>query len=118
MYSPCVECYNRYGKQYTFDCDDKCDYAKVMKDKKILENKLNEPKCEFLTFIKPFHKEKIIINEFGLNLVFKNKRTSIYENEDMRFSFDKNVVRVILYNDKNIELKQKIRNYFYEKQWK
>ena len=27
MYNPCFECWNRYGKQYTKDCDDKCDYA-------------------------------------------------------------------------------------------
>jgi len=118
VYSPCVECYSRYGKKYTSDCDDRCDYARVTKEKKILENKINEPKCEYLYFIKPFHKEHIIANEFGLNLVLKNKRISIYENEDVRFSFDKKVVRVLLYNNKNIELKQRIKNYFYEKQWK
>ena len=27
MYSPCWECWNRYGKQYTEECDSKCDYA-------------------------------------------------------------------------------------------
>ncbi len=118
MYNPCVECYNKYSRQYTSDCDDKCDYARAIKEKKILENKLNKPECENLYFTKPFHKEQIIIKEFGLNLVLKNKRTSIYENEDVRFSFDKKVVRVLLYNNKNVELKQRIQNYFYEKQWK
>ena len=30
MYNPCFECYNRYGKQYTEECDNKCDYANVL----------------------------------------------------------------------------------------
>ena len=30
MYSPCVECFNRYEKQYTEECDSKCDYANVL----------------------------------------------------------------------------------------
>ena len=30
MYSPCFECMNRYGRQYTEECDSKCDYANVM----------------------------------------------------------------------------------------
>lgn len=30
MYSPCFECMNRYGKQYTEECDTKCDYANVL----------------------------------------------------------------------------------------
>lgn len=27
MYSPCFECMNRYGRQYTEECDNTCDYA-------------------------------------------------------------------------------------------
>lgn len=27
MYNPCFECMNRYGRQYTEECDNKCDYA-------------------------------------------------------------------------------------------
>ena len=30
MYNPCFECMNRYGKQYTEECDSKCDYANVL----------------------------------------------------------------------------------------
>lgn len=30
MYSPCFECMNRYGKQYTEECDTKCDYANML----------------------------------------------------------------------------------------
>lgn len=31
MYNPCFECLNRYGKQYTEECDDTCDYASAVK---------------------------------------------------------------------------------------
>ena len=27
MYSPCLECVNRYGKQYTEEYDSTCEYA-------------------------------------------------------------------------------------------
>lgn len=36
MINPCIElCHQRYGKQYSSDCNDKCEYAKVVKEKKI-----------------------------------------------------------------------------------
>lgn len=38
MFNPCIEhCYHRYGKGYSSDCDDKCEYAKVVKEKKYLK---------------------------------------------------------------------------------
>ena len=40
MYNPCFECMSKYGRQYTEDCDSKCDYAKVVKEKKQLEEHL------------------------------------------------------------------------------
>jgi len=30
MYNPCFECLNRYGKQYTEECDDMCEYAHAL----------------------------------------------------------------------------------------
>lgn len=30
MYNPCFECYNRYDRQYTEECDNKCDYANAL----------------------------------------------------------------------------------------
>lgn len=37
MFKPCYEhCYLRYGKQYTKECDDKCHYAKAIKENKEL----------------------------------------------------------------------------------
>ena len=82
-----------------------------------LEGK-EESKCEHLIFTRPFlFKEKMAIDEFGLNFVFQNDRTAIYENDDVRFSFDKKVIRVLLYDGRNKEL-NRIQDYFYEKQWK
>ena len=44
MFNPCIEhCYHRYGKGYSSDCDDKCEYAKVVKEKKILEKDVDKP---------------------------------------------------------------------------
>lgn len=37
MYSPCEECFKKYGIGYTHECDDYCDYANVTKEKKVLE---------------------------------------------------------------------------------
>ena len=34
MFEPCFEhCFLRFGKQYTPDCDDKCAYAKAVKER-------------------------------------------------------------------------------------
>ena len=33
LYNPCFECNLRYGHGYTEDCDNKCQYAKVVKEK-------------------------------------------------------------------------------------
>ncbi len=36
--NPCVDyCYLRYGKQYSHDCDSKCEYAKVVLENKTLK---------------------------------------------------------------------------------
>ena len=35
MFEPCFEhCHIRYGKQYTKECDDNCNYAKAVKESK------------------------------------------------------------------------------------
>lgn len=82
-------------------------------------DKKEESKCEHLLFTKPFlFKEKLAVDEFNLNFVFESDRTVIYENDDVRFCFDKKVIRVLLYDGSNKELKRRIQDYFYEKQWK
>lgn len=58
-----------------------------------------------------------MVHKFNLNKVLKNSRTSIYQNEYARFSIDKKVVRVLLYDDRNIDFLEKIRIYFYGEQY-
>ena len=54
MFNPCVEhCFNRYGKQYSSECDENCDYAKAVKEKKMLEEK-NKDRENVLEEIKTF----------------------------------------------------------------
>ena len=54
MFNPCVEhCFNRYGKQYSSECDGNCDYAKAVKEKKMLEEK-NKDRENVLEEIKTF----------------------------------------------------------------
>lgn len=78
-----------------------------------------KPSYENLVFTKPhFFKKETVISEFGLKQEFTNSRTSIYENDEVRFCFDKKIIRVILYDSNNKELKHKIQKYFYEKKWK
>lgn len=42
MYNPCFECYSRRGRQYTEECDNMCDYAKVALEKRRLEKYLGD----------------------------------------------------------------------------
>lgn len=30
MYNPCFDCLNRYGRSYTEECDNTCEYAHVL----------------------------------------------------------------------------------------
>ena len=62
--------------------------------------------------------ENNVIDEFSVKHVFTNDRASIYENDDVRFCFDKKVIRVLLYDNSNKELKKRIKDYFYENRWK
>lgn len=79
----------------------------------------SKPACESLVFKKPlFLKKEKVITEFCLKHELTNNRTSIYENDDVRFCFDKKIIRVLLYDSSNKELKNRIQDYFYEKRWK
>lgn len=40
--NPCYDfCYLRYKKEYTPDCDNKCDYAKAVKENKELQRQID-----------------------------------------------------------------------------
>lgn len=44
MLNPCIElCYQKYGKSYTPECDERCSYAKALQEKKLLEAEMNRP---------------------------------------------------------------------------
>lgn len=43
LFNPCIgHCFIRYGKQYSKDCDAKCDYAKIAKELKLLKQEYME----------------------------------------------------------------------------
>ena len=53
-----------------------------------------------------------IINKFSLKKILKNTRVSIYENNDMRFSFYDKVVRVLVFKNKQ-QVVDNLYHYFY-----
>lgn len=53
-----------------------------------------------------------IINKFSLKKILKNTRVSIYENDDMRFSFYDKVVRVFVFKNKQ-QIIDNLYHYFY-----
>lgn len=67
-----------------------------------------------LIFIKPKNKENQIINDFNLQEVLKNDRTHIYQNKELRMSFDKEVIRVLVFNSEDKNLIETLEKYFYE----
>lgn len=54
-----------------------------------------------------------IVTELSLTLVVKNGRTKIYQNSDMRMSVDNKVVRILLFRHENVELEDKLDQFFY-----
>lgn len=42
MYNPCLECKLRYNKEYTEDCNDKCDYANITCKLKTANTKMED----------------------------------------------------------------------------
>lgn len=61
----------------------------------------------------PLDSDKTIDN-FKLKKVLTNDRTSIYENDNMRFSFDSKVVRVLIF-DVNEDIINILYSYFYQR---
>lgn len=55
---------------------------------------------------------KEVINTFHLEKILANERTSIYQNDEMRFSFDKKVLRVLIFDGEK-EKTEKLYKYFY-----
>lgn len=66
-----------------------------------------------MVFKRPSIEDKIITEKFDLDFVMKNDRTTIYESKNARFSFDKSVIRVMVYDGKNRALTNEIEEFFY-----
>lgn len=42
MINPCKDlCHMKFGKQYPYDCDNKCEFAIIIEDHKMLEEEMN-----------------------------------------------------------------------------
>lgn len=65
-----------------------------------------------MIFERPSLDNSIITEKFDLDFIYENKRTSVYGNKKVRFSFDKNVIRVLLYDGNNFELADEIEGFF------
>lgn len=65
----------------------------------------------------PTNSKEKMINTFELKQVLSNNRTSIFQNEEMRFCIDKKVVRVVLFDKDNVVLLEKLRRYFYGEEY-
>lgn len=75
MFNPCFEyCHLRFGKQYTEDCDDKCEFAKAVKEKKLLEEK-NKDRENILEEIKTFliDANKNSVRKHGVVYILKSE---------------------------------------------
>ena len=64
--NPCMECKNRYGREYSSECDDFCDYAKVCQENKFLQKQLKRQKLVNKQIWKQFH--------FWTNRLSRNKK--------------------------------------------
>lgn len=67
----------------------------------------------YYVFQLPADSKENIINVFDLHKIEENSRTTIFQNDEMRFSIDKKHVRVRFFGNDNQYLLEKLRNYFY-----
>lgn len=68
-------------------------------------------------FLKPTDSKENMLKHFNLhNPLLSNDRTTIYQNDTMRFSIDESVVRVTVFNTDDI-LIDKLRSFFYGKNY-
>lgn len=65
----------------------------------------------------PANSKENIMDIFNLQLILSNNRTKIFQNQEMRLCVDKKVARVILFDNNNVILLEKLRNYFYGEEY-
>ena len=62
-----------------------------------------------------FNEDSVL--KFGLHKILSNDRTTIFQNDQMRFCVDKTVVRVLIFDDNNYDLLENLRMYFYGEEY-
>ena len=55
--------------------------------------------------------------KFGLQKILSNDRTTIFQNDQMRFCVDKTVVRVLIFDENNKSLLENLRMFFYGEEY-
>ena len=83
MFNPCFECYNRYNRQYTKECDTTCEYAKTC-----LENK--ELKYHALTCVEELELTKAIM---GRGVDYKTTQQIVSDFKERMHAVNKIVSR-------------------------
>lgn len=68
-------------------------------------------------FLLPSNSKEDMIDTFNLKEVLSNERTNILQNEKMRLCIDCKVVRVVIFDEKNEALLEKINKYFYGEEY-
>ena len=65
---------------------------------------------------KNFSRISSIIKNLNLKNTLKNRRTSIWENDDLEISIDRTIIRVLIFKSKDISYYNKFfRGKYYEK---
>ncbi len=69
----------------------------------------------YINLYKHNNKTKLcdIVKNYGLNKTLSNKRTIIFENEFMKVSIDKKIIRLNIYKG-NFELAKQLKHFLYE----
>ena len=68
-------------------------------------------------FLKPTDSKENMLEHFNLHkILLSNDRTTIYQNDTMRFSIDESVVRVTIFKTDDM-LIDKLRSFFYGKSY-
>lgn len=59
----------------------------------------------YIVLNKSKNKKKVLdlIKDLGLIKILQNKRTIMYQNDDLEISIDKSIIRVLIYNKEDVQ---------------
>ena len=89
MYKPCENCYKKRGKSYSKECDSVCMYAKVVAEKRRLQDTLNvlADNVEIIEVSIKLSNNRIVLYEVSGNKYLNLKKISF----DSDQTLDKNM---------------------------